>query len=241
MSDHLEVAGRCKGCGTISVGQFCHECGQIAEPHLPGIGALLRDTLRETFAADGRLWRSLRTLVTSPGKLSQAYLRGERSPYLSPVQLLLLSAIPALLVAAKVPRRLWGTLYDFTLQVPGDILGEWAAWGVLLLATPAMALALAVLFFRGGKRPVEHLVVSLHFFSALLALATLQTALVPVAMRLPLGLAVLEWLGVVWVLVLGFRLLRLVYSTTGWEAAWRMALLSALYLLGYMWLGRTFS
>lgn len=239
--DHLKPDGRCRGCGAVPVGRYCHECGQVADPDLPGIGVLLRDAVVETFSLDGRLWRSLRLLLTDPGELSRAYLRGERSPYLSPVQLLLVSGVPALLVAANVPRRLWGSLYDFTLQVPGDIFGDWAAWMVLLLAAPAMAFTLTVLFFRSGRRPIEHLVVSLHFFSAMLALATLQTALVPAGQRVPLGLAVLEWVGVVWAFVLGFRMLRSVYSATKWGATWRIAVLSVLYLAGYMWMGRAFS
>lgn len=239
MSERTEVSGRCAGCGAATSARFCHECGQVAAPKLSTIRALVRDSFAEIASVDSRLVRSIRVLLTNPGRLSQAYLRGERSPYLSPAQLMLLAGVPAIVAATAVPRRAWGSIYDFTLQAPSDALGDWAVWGVLLVTAPLMAGVLAIMFARRRGPFTGHLVVSFHFFSAMLLLAAIQTALVPIAQGLPTGVAVLEWVGAGWALFLGVRGLATAYGLGPWPAIWRSGLLAAVYLAAYMWLANT--
>ena len=93
----------CLNCGATLTGPFCGSCGQRAVPPHPTIRELAGDAWHELVGWDGRLARTLRTLITSPGELTRAALEGQRARHISPVRLYLTSSLIYFVLAAAVP------------------------------------------------------------------------------------------------------------------------------------------
>src|SRR5690606_21479332 len=81
----------CPSCGAGLTGRYCAECGERSTGRADlSLLAFLKDALYELANADSRVWRSLRSLLLQPGRLSEEYLAGRRRPWLGPVQLFLI-------------------------------------------------------------------------------------------------------------------------------------------------------
>ena len=87
-------AWKCPGCGTAASTAFCPDCGE-ARPNRKDL--TLRGFLVEAFNVltdvDGRLLRSLRALLVSPGELTVAYRDGRRKSFLGPLQIFLIANV----------------------------------------------------------------------------------------------------------------------------------------------------
>jgi hypothetical protein len=86
-------AGLCSNCGTKLIGPVCHSCGQTAETFHRPIWELLLDVLDGLFGVEGRLWRTLPTLMFQPGKMTRQYLSGARARYVMPFRLYLTASV----------------------------------------------------------------------------------------------------------------------------------------------------
>lgn len=82
-------ADRCKNCGTLTRGNYCHQCGQPAHLHVPSAREFLHEFLGHYVALEGKLWKSLALLLFKPGFLSREYIEGRRVRYLEPLRLYL--------------------------------------------------------------------------------------------------------------------------------------------------------
>ena len=81
-------------------GEYCASCGQHAVDLDVPLGKFLAEFLRESFALDSTLFRTLRPLLLKPGFLAQEYLAGRRARYVPPIRLyLVLSVILFILLA----------------------------------------------------------------------------------------------------------------------------------------------
>jgi len=84
----------CPTCRQAVATPFCPGCGErpVGPPDftLRGIGA---QVLKAVGGVDGRLLRTLRLLLTSPGALTEAYREGRRKPLLGPFQIFLLANV----------------------------------------------------------------------------------------------------------------------------------------------------
>lgn len=80
----------CLNCGTPLVGSHCHACGQAAHVHRT-LGAFFHDLLHGVFHFEGRIWHTLPQLAWQPGRLTRAYIDGQRVRYVSPLALFLFS------------------------------------------------------------------------------------------------------------------------------------------------------
>src|SRR6185503_10948830 len=77
-------------------------CDEVSTPYCPVCGeqpidakdltlrGLFHQALEKFTSIDGRLIRSLRSLISQPGVLTLAYLKGRRKPFVGPVSLFLL-------------------------------------------------------------------------------------------------------------------------------------------------------
>lgn len=83
----------CANCGTIVGNRYCTTCGQLASNFHRPIWDLVASSLADTFALDGRLWRSLPLLLFRPGRMTRNYLDGKRARYVPPFRLFLLSSV----------------------------------------------------------------------------------------------------------------------------------------------------
>lgn len=77
----------CRNCGAQLAGDFCHACGQSAQSLRRPFWVLLGEGLETLFALDGRIARTLPGLLLRPGRITRAYLDGQRTRFIPPFRL----------------------------------------------------------------------------------------------------------------------------------------------------------
>jgi hypothetical protein len=96
----LEAAPEaCPNCGSARGGRYCSTCGQKAEPIAPTLRYFLQELMQEVVNVDGKIFRSLRYLLTRPGFLTREIFAGRRANYVSPIRLYLAMSILAFAIA----------------------------------------------------------------------------------------------------------------------------------------------
>jgi uncharacterized protein DUF3667 len=80
---------QCRNCGAYAPDRYCSHCGQDTKEHLPSAREFVHEFVLHYFAAEGRLWRTLKMLVLHPGRLTVEYLRGRKLAYVLPLRLYL--------------------------------------------------------------------------------------------------------------------------------------------------------
>ncbi|MDE0856488.1 MAG: DUF3667 domain-containing protein [Nevskia sp.] len=98
MSDGLSPAAQagvraaarvCMNCGAPLGGAYCAACGQEARIETPTVGEFVREFVQDQMALEGKLWRTLKLLLTRPGALTLDYIAGKRQCYIRPLRLYL--------------------------------------------------------------------------------------------------------------------------------------------------------
>ena len=182
---------RCATCGTVLHGPFCSACGEkVLNEHDLTLRHFLEHLFEAFTHADGKIFKTLRALVTQPGQLVAEYLAGRRKPYLAPlavflaVNTLFFLVMPRLgwntvttpfevqmhrvlfspVVRSVVAHRLAATGEDQTAYAARfDHLTGPLAHSCVLLLVPLFSLPVWVLFRRQQRQYVGHLVFSLYF------------------------------------------------------------------------------
>ena len=95
----------CPNCGSERHSRFCPNCGQNDRNYLRSLIPVLWEITREVFEIDGRLFKSLRLLITRPGQLSTEFSENRRAQYMSPFRMYLFVSI----------------LFVFTLSLTAEI------------------------------------------------------------------------------------------------------------------------
>lgn len=106
---------RCPNCGTLLHGPYCHRCGQEARDRIAPLGTLLKDVLSELFNFDTRLVRTLKRLLSQPGRLTVEYIAGRRAGYVPPLRLFVFSSFLLFLLV--------GVLSTQSVQIEGSVSG----------------------------------------------------------------------------------------------------------------------
>lgn len=88
MADQL-----CDNCSAILTGPYCSVCGQHAHASARTLKALLHDALHDLTHFEGRVWTSLKLLLTQPGRLTQEYFSGRRTRFAPPFRLYLVLSV----------------------------------------------------------------------------------------------------------------------------------------------------
>ena len=96
------AVAECANCGRDLTGQYCSYCGQRHRRRMISVWELLRAAVDDIFSWDSRVWRSLRPLLLSPGKLTAEYLAGRRVHYTPPLRMYLVLSI-AFFVLSQLP------------------------------------------------------------------------------------------------------------------------------------------
>lgn len=210
-------AAPCVSCGAALHGPYCHACGErVVRPADLRLSRFLAEALSGTFDLDSRPWRTLRTLVRRPGRLTADYVRGHRRPYLSPLQTFLLAnlvfffslgtigGVDAFTTRLEVHRTqpFYGataTRLSGQQGAPGsteqadyerrfDEASPRYANTLVILLVPLHALGLALLYAAARRPAAVHVVHSLYFIAVvLLVMAVLPLVLMPL-------IAVSPWL-----------------------------------------------
>ena len=188
----------CPTCNEVLAASYCPECGERAlHPHDLTLRGLLKQVVQTFTSVDGPLLRSFRCLVTRPGVLTVAYLRGQRKPYTLPLQLFLVANVLFFAMQSFTGAKLFSTPLNQHLQ--SDIWGDVAqqlvgrrlemrqtsmdlyapvfdhavevnAKSLIAVMVLPFALLPAVVFYRSRRPFVAHIVFSLHFYTFLLLL-----------------------------------------------------------------------
>lgn len=83
----------CPNCGHAVSGNYCSNCGQQTHLHKDTFWGLISHFVAHYFHYDSKFWRTLSTLVTSPGKLTIAYRQKKRQSYIPPISLYIFVSI----------------------------------------------------------------------------------------------------------------------------------------------------
>jgi hypothetical protein len=78
---------KCLNCGAELKGRYCYACGQDSEEHISSVRHLAQHFFEDITHYDGKLWKTVRPLLTKPGFLTQEFLKGKRISYLNPVRM----------------------------------------------------------------------------------------------------------------------------------------------------------
>jgi hypothetical protein len=232
------VAGlsKCPNCDARLGGNYCPQCGQKITPINPSLHDFLHDLTHELLHVDGKIFRSVRLLLTRPGFLTAEYFRGRRATYVSPIRLYLIFSVAFFAAASLV-----GTEVIFELE-PGEevevgalgrMLGlkamspeevnalvnramhDWVPRAMFVLV-PLGALLVQLVTRRSGRNYPQHLYFALHLHAAYFALLAVTTVLELLHNKqLSNVLSVFRTIVLLGYLVIAFR--------TAYGGSWRLA------------------
>ena len=78
----------CKNCQFVFEGKFCPECGQKRyRREDKSLNSLLKEAATSFYNLDGPVLRTIKTIYSRPGKMSEDYNQGIRKRYYKPVSL----------------------------------------------------------------------------------------------------------------------------------------------------------
>src|SRR5262249_17613563 len=240
------VADHCLDCGALLAGPYCGNCGQKNELEHRSLWQLVKDAVGPAVLLEGKLWRTLGTLLLRPGALSEAYTEGKRSRYIRPLRLYLwvsvlffgaLALRPTQAVKVELDKEdeihlPYAPLLERKLKAKMEALSSTESArerfgrefvGLLPKAAfflvPFSALLLGLFWWK--RAYVEHLVLALHGHTVLFL--GFGVALVPLAPFHAVGIvAPLVWLPFAF---------RRFYRSRWWVTLLKAVPLAMLYLL----------
>jgi uncharacterized protein DUF3667 len=240
------VSTTCYNCGAPLDGPFCARCGQKAAPLNPTLSDFLHDFTHEMLHVDGRIFRSVRKLLLSPGFLTREQFEGHRASWIAPIRLYLIFSIAYFaltsLAAARAVPPAGGAESDpdtiFGLQLLGfeseqaldEAIAEARAhWmpRVMFLLVPLYAWLVGRASRRLGRNYPQHLYFALHVHAAWFAAAALVAAARFAAPSLVPGS--LDALPLVYGFVYAVMAFRLAYGVTIRQSAMRMTAVAGIY------------
>ena len=240
---------RCPNCGTPRTGHFCANCGQKAAPLAPTLASFMHEFTHEVVNVDGKIFRSVRLLLTRPGFLTREIFAGRRASYLSPIRLYLIASILAF--AAMTFFNSFGEVnFEYTPS-PGETVDpavvermsevERTVSTALTVWVPRAMFVLVPLFAglvmlvrrRGGHTYPQHLYFALHVHAVGFFAIALNSSLEPF-LRLPNGESAPGLILALYIVVYFFFAFRRVYETTIWGTLWRTVSVALLYSVALM-------
>jgi hypothetical protein len=242
---------QCPNCGTdfAENAVYCFQCGQERVAARPlTMRNFLSNAIPDVFNVDGRIFSTLRQLLTLPGYLTVEYWKAHRASHSMPLQLYAIIAAVFFFVSSNLDFTIDGIITQFpTLRLAERIQAKATATNTApdviklqlsellenylplytIIMVIVFALCLKIVYSRW--KYVQHVVFSLHFMSAFMVFwmtTILLYSLLPQLKRY-------EILVVVPALLYLFLALRKAYTGTSWlrsiPAAFCFLLLFVLY------------
>jgi hypothetical protein len=244
-------ASACTNCGTSLAGRYCATCGQKVAPLAPTLGYFVHELTHELLHVDGKIFRSLRLLLTRPGFLTREIFAGRRASYVSPIRLYLIASILSFAISGLLGRyeesvNFWSTpdpgetvdpavlnrVSEVELTI-STALNVWLPRAMFVLV-PLFAALVMWRRRRSGHTYPQHLYFALHvhaaWFFALAVSSVLQAALV----RLRYAAPTADILAELYMVGYFFVAFKRVYETTIWGTLWRTVLVGSLYLVALL-------
>lgn len=83
----------CFSCEEPMTGLFCHACGNKNDNYRRSVWSLGAELFASLTAFEGRIWRSLFSLIVKPGQMARDYADGARQKWTSPIRLFLATSL----------------------------------------------------------------------------------------------------------------------------------------------------
>ena len=198
----------CVTCGALVDTPFCARFGERrASDRSYSVWEFIREHVIESVISfDGRVIRTVKTLLVNPGELTIAFMRGARLPYLAPLQLFFLMNVGFFLWSAATGSRIFDT--PLTVHANGmpysevarpmvirqlaakhmdekvytarfNAIGSAQARSLIVAMVPAFALLVGIATLRRKRAPiVQHVVYALHFYSFIFVMLVVSRYLV---------------------------------------------------------------
>jgi len=251
MSHSEPVSSTCDNCRAALVGPYCAACGQKALPLNPRLHDFVHELTHELLHVDGKLFRSVRKLLLSPGFLTREEFEGRRVAWVRPIRLYLVFSLVYFALATLAPDpNVHFRVTDRGQQSPDTGAGlrqlgfeseqafqetvrhAQATWAprVMFLLVPFYAWLVHLATRRTGRNFPQHLYFALHVHAAwFVAGAVLALA----RWTLPaIGAKGVETLAVVYAIGYAVLAFRHVYGVTTGRALLRMGAILAVYFVG---------
>jgi len=147
----IESQTNCKNCQESLVinAKFCFTCGQSTRTFDEPVKSVLFDAFHESLDIDGKVLKTLRTLVFKPGILTREFNQGRRSSYTPPLRMYLVMSIIFFFVASQY--LVTENMYSFVPKI-------------MFLLLPVLALLLQVMFRSTYYIPNLIYAIHLHCF-----------------------------------------------------------------------------
>jgi hypothetical protein len=104
--DHHKRNETCPNCGQggIASSAFCPACGQENKSLDLPFGHLLQEAVEHTLHIDGKLFRTMGSLLVRPGFLTSEFIAGRRERYVPPIRLYVFTSVLFFFLLAVLPR-----------------------------------------------------------------------------------------------------------------------------------------
>jgi len=104
MSKHHIKSDTCLNCNTSlrPEDNYCPNCGQENKNHKIPVSHIILETFEDFFHFDTKLWNTIKTTFTRPGKITTDYLEGKRARYVPPVKLYIFISFIFFLLLGKL-------------------------------------------------------------------------------------------------------------------------------------------
>lgn len=83
----------CFSCDEPMTGLFCYACGNKNDNYRRSVWSLGVELFQSLTAFEGRIWKSLYSLILRPGRMARAYADGARQKWTSPMRLFLATSL----------------------------------------------------------------------------------------------------------------------------------------------------
>lgn len=115
----------CENCQVALQGPFCHVCGQPERTPVRALVALSADAFDYLFDLDSRLLNTLKNLFFRPGRLTEAYLRGQRMSFVRPLRIYIVVSALLFVVISSTTGDLAVNVDDEAVNIgPPDATSE---------------------------------------------------------------------------------------------------------------------
>jgi hypothetical protein len=247
MSHTVEGLQYCRNCHAWLWGDYCARCGQKVAALNPALGDLVHDVIHEFLHVDGKIFRTVRWLLTRTGFLTREYFQGRRARYVSPIRLYLIFSVIFFATSALIDTepvfgpdeevevgqlgRLLG-LGDMSAERANELANEAAThWmpRAMFLLVPLCAGLVHLVTRKTGKNYPQHLYFALHVHAAYFAVLVATTILGAISAQVVRG--VVSVVPLLFAVVYSWVAFRTAYGGTWSLAAGRLAFVFATYMI----------
>jgi Protein of unknown function (DUF3667) len=247
-------------CAAPRSGAFCAACGErfLHKADLELKHFFFEQLPHELLHVDGKLPRSLRSLVTRPGELAVDYVSGRRQPYLGPLRLylvvfLLHAFLSGLATAPPLDLPARAQMIDITgltahvaasrpevdwenpeLKEKPAVRSHWLAEAGTMLIFLFVALAQQLLFRRFHRRYLEHVTLALSVSTFYLLVISAGELVLLIAAQPEFGTVdsvLREVVGGIALPVYWYFAIRRFYGVRAWRAVPDTLLVAASHVL----------